>query len=840
MSENFIGLHNHTEYSNQRLRDAIIRIPELIEYTHELGHKGVCITEHESVSSSLEALQYYHNKKNEAGWEDYKLLLGNEIYLCPDSVNKDNPDKMIYPHFILIALNAKGHQQIRELSTNSWLNNAFYKVMMRVPTYYKDMYKFLGNDKGNVVASTGCVGGYLPRRLLDMRTVNKTEANKIWKECVQWIEAMTDLFTKGKFFLELQPSHNEEQIYVNQMFVKLSELTNTPYIITTDSHYLKNDEANKKAHKVFLSSQDGDREVDSFYETTYVMSTEEIHSYMDKYLGAEVVSKGLSNTMLIYNMAEDYDLERPLEIPYMPFNTDEPDAALYMKYANCTKYLSYFYHSEYPCDRHLARELLKKLDEDEQYRNQETYDAMDECFDSLIKASEKMNVRWSAYLLTVSDIVKILWTVGIVGAGRGSGLGYILNNMLEITQVNPLREEVKTFAWRFLNPERVSVLDIDLDIPQNKREQVIKALKDAYGEEHITKVMTKSTEGSRSAIQSACRGLGIDTDVAHMISSHITADRGIQRSLHTTYYGSEEDGIKSDTEFVALMKEYPEVWEVAQKIEGLICGVGSHAGGIILFDEPFTDVAAQMRTNKGDIITQFDLHECEAMSLIKFDLLSIALDKMEVTLQLLLDNHEIEWQGSLKDTYEKYIGVYTLERTNREMWKMLWEHKVMSFFQMEKQSGIQAVALCQPDSLASLAAINSVMRLQSQEKGAELPLEKYARFKEDITLWYDEMTEAGLTLEEQEILKEIVGGSCGICEAQEYLILLVMHPKIAGWGLGKADMLRKAVAKKKPKEFKKLEQEFFENMREKNLSENLCNYVWNTLINTQRGYGLKC
>ena len=222
-------------------------------------------------------------------------------------------------------------------------------------------------------------------------------------------------------------------------------------------------------------------------------------------------------------MAEDYDLERPLEIPYMPFNADEPDAALYMKYSGCTKYLSYFYHSEYPCDRHLARELLKKMDEDEQYRNQEIYDAMDECFDSLIKSSEKMNVRWSAYLLTVSDIVKILWTVGIVGAGRGSGIGYILNNMLGITQVNPLREEVKTYAWRFLNPERVSVLDIDLDIPRTKREQVVKALKDAYSEEHITKVMTKSTEGSRSAIQSACRGLGIDTDVAHMISSHITS-----------------------------------------------------------------------------------------------------------------------------------------------------------------------------------------------------------------------------------------------------------------------------------------------------------------------------
>ena len=184
----------------------------------------------------------------------------------------------------------------------------------------------------------------------------------------------------------------------------------------------------------------------------------------------------------------------------------------------------------------------------------------------------------------------------------------------------------------------------------------------------------------------------------------------------------------------------------------------------------------------------------------------------------------------MKATYEKYIGVYTLERNAKDMWEMLWNHKVMSFFQMEKESGVQAVALAKPASVDELATINSVLRLMAQEKGAETPLQKYARFRENIQYWYDEMTEYGLTQEEQDILKDIIGVSFGICEAQEYLVLLTMHPKIGGFSLAWGDRLRKAVAKKKPKEFLQLQEEFFVNAKEKNLSKNLTNYVWLSLI----------
>jgi DNA polymerase-3 subunit alpha len=802
----------------------------MIEYVHFLGDKGLCITDHESITAHLDVLKYYDSVKDKEGWEDFKIGLGNEIYLCNPDVCAENIGYNTYPHFILIALNNYGHKGIRELSTKAWTKNSFMHVMYRVPTYYDDLEEMLAKYKGNIIGSTACLGGALPRRLLLYRD-NPTE--DIWNSCVAWIEYMNEIFGDGYFFLELQPSDNEEQIYVNQKLIELSLQTNTPYLISTDAHYLKKED--RPIHSAFLKSQDGDREVDEFYNTTYMLSEEEIHEYMDKSIGFTNVQKGIENTMLVYDKIEPYKLTKDLEIPYIPLNTKEPEESLFSKYKDKIPLLNYFYNSKYDSDRHLAREILSGIEQDIYYQTEKAFEKIEECLKAIKISSEKMKVRWSAYVLQVADYVKIAWDSGtIVGAGRGSGIGFCILNILGITQINPLRENTQTYYWRFLNPERASVLDIDIDIEGSKREAVVQGLKEVYGEDRVTKVMTLSTEKSKSAILTAARGLGIDNDTSQYIASLIVYDRGNPRSLKTMYYGDEDN--KPVADFVREMDARPELWEVAQKIEGLVCGVGSHAGGIIIVDKPFTETTALMKTKSGDIITQFDLHMCEDCSLIKIDLLSIdALDKIHTTLDLLLKDGKIEWQGSLRATYEKYLGVYTLERQSEEMWKMLWKHKVISFFQMEKESGKQAISLSKPHSVDDLAALNSVMRLMAQEKNGESPLNKYARFKNDITQWYDEMSFYGLTSHEQDILKEILGTSYGICEAQELLFLLVMHPEIGGFSLAWADKLRKSVAKKNPKDFEKLQKEFFQNAKDKNLSKNLVHYVWFVLIYMQRG-----
>lgn len=828
----FLGIHNHTDVgSNLRLRDSTNKIKDLIDYTHELGHKGVCITDHEALTAHINALEYYESKREDKTWKDFKLGLGNEIYLCDDVTTAENIGNNIYPHFILVALDAEGHKGLRELSTKVWVQNAFMHVMYRIPTYYGDLEEMMSKYKGHIIGSSACLGGTLPHLILKFQN----NPNEQEERCLYWINYINDIFGDGYFFLELQPSENPEQIYVNKKLVEYSEKTGVPYLISTDAHYLKKED--RSIHKAFLDAQDGDREVDEFYASTYVMSEEEIHSYMDGYLGEDTVQQGLENTMLIYDKIEYYKLTKDLEIPYIPLKAGEPKKELVIKYKNKVPLFEEFAKSEYDSDRHLIRELISDMEEDPYYRTEEAYEKIEECLSYVKKSSDKMGVRWSAYLLQVADYVKIAWNAGtLIGVGRGSGVGFCLLNMLGITQINPMREKTQTFPWRFLNPERASVLDIDIDIMSCKRDAVIEELKKVYGQDRVAKVMTLSTEKSKSAILTAARGIGIDNDIASYIASLVIYDRGQPRTLSTMYYGNED--CPPSLEFKREMDERPKLWEVAQKIEGLVCGVGSHAGGVIIVDKPFTESAALMRTKAGDVITQFDLHVCEKLSLIKIDLLCIdALDKIYETLMLLLEDNQITWQGSLKETYEKYIGVYVLERKAEDMWKMLWDHKVLSFFQMEKESGKQAIALSKPHSVDDLATLNSVLRLMAQEKGGETPLHKYARFKNDITQWYDEMASMGLNEEEQEILEDILGTSYGICEAQEYLFLLVMHPKIGGFSLAWADKLRRAVAKKNSKDFEKLEQEFFENAKKKHLSNKLVWYVWRVLIYMQRSYG---
>ena len=366
----------------------------------------------------------------------------------------------------------------------------------------------------------------------------------------------------------------------------------------------------------------------------------------------------------------------------------------------------------------------------------------------------------------------------------------------------------------------------------------MQSLRNYYGEDRVANVATFGTEGSKSAIQTAARGLGIDNDISLYIASLIPADRGKLRTLAQCYYGDEENDFEPIPLFVQAMKEYPDIWEVAQKIEGMVCRIGEHAGGVIFVDEPFTNSTALMRVPNGDLVTQFDLHDCENCSLIKIDLLSVeSLDKIHTCLDLLCDYGYIQREPTLKETYEKVLNIYNIERNDSKMWKMVWNHEIQSLFQMEQQSGIQGIALTKPKSVDDLAVLNSVIRLMAQERDAEQPLVKYARFKNDINLWYNEMRLYGLGEEERQLLEPIVGLAYGICESQEKFMQLVQLPECGGFDLSWADRLRKAIAKKNPAEYDKLTKEYFERVEEKGLSRNLCNYVWNVLVATSRGYG---
>ena len=818
------------------MRDAITTASTMIDYAIELGHDVIAFTEHEAICNAIKIEKYY--KKIKEKNPNFKVILGNEIYLCRDGLNGENFDRNTdrYWHFILLAKDAKGHQQIRELSTRAWMRSYVTQgKMRRVPTYYQDLLDVIGAEPGHVVGSTACLGGFLDTKLLQW--VRSGRPDQLYQQIIGWVRSMEGIFGKGNFYLEMQPSANDEQECANKELFNLSEITGIPYIITTDTHYLKKEDA--PIHKAFLNSQDGDREVDSFYATTYLMSTDELESHF-QYFSKLQLTTAYSNIEKIKNMCEDFSLLKELKIPSLDWgNTPDYPEHLLLSWSNYIPWLKRFVESDFIGDRVMANLIVDKLQKDERLQTQESYDALNNNLEMTWVSSEVNKAHWSSYFLNLRGILDTCWDAGsLVGPGRGSGVGFYLLYILDLIQINPLWETTQTFSWRFLNPDRVSVLDIDTDIEGSKRATVLEALRQRYGQNRVSNVITFGTEGSKQAIQTAARGLGIDNDIALYISSLIPSDRGKTRTLKQCYYGDAEEGFAAIPLFIQQMNQYPEIWEVAQKVEGLVCRVGEHAGGVIFVDEDFTNSTALMKVPNGDTVTQFDLHDCEDASLIKIDLLSVeALDKMHVCLDLLCDQGYIDRYNTLKETYEKFIGIYNLEREATEMWNMVWNHEIQALFQMEKQSGIQGIALTKPENVDDLAVLNSVIRLMAQEKNAEQPLNKYARYKEDITLWYDEMDRYGLTEEETKLLEPFLKSSYGICESQEKFMSLVQLPECGGFNLGWADRLRKAIAKKNPAEYEKLTQEYFENMREKGLSQNLCNYVWNVLVATSRGYG---
>lgn len=757
------GLHNHTHYSNLRLRDSVITEKQLIDYAIELGHECVGITEHECISSHVKAFKHYQKVKKTN--PNFKLILGNEIYLCRDLLTKDNFIKGFdkFYHFCLYAKDAIGHEQIRKLSTRAWDRSWLVGKTRRIPTYYNDLFEIIATNPGHVVASTACLGGALGAQLLIYRETNDLD---LLSRIESWCQQLQNVFGEDNFFLEMQPSNNQEQIYVNQQILQMSKKLNIPYIITTDSHYLNKED--KKFHKAYLKSQDGDREVDSFYSSTYMMSSEEMYQYLHPYLSDEEINYGYENIIKIKDMCTDYDLLKDLYIPRLKWKDEELNQNA-KKYIDKISSADKFINSDYEGDNLLINIVLNKITTDYSLQSREGLDAIEDCLDKIWVSSIKNKTHWSAYLLNLQNIIDLCWEANsLVGPGRGSGVGFILLYILGITQINPILETTKTESWRFLNPDRVSVLDVDFDIESGKREDVLSAFRKAYGADRIANVATFGTETAKAAILTAARGLEIDSDISSYLASLVPSDRGKTRTLSECYYGDVEKEFNPIAQFVKTMDEYPDLWSLAQRIEGLICRYGVHAGGVIFVDHPFTDNTALMKSPKGVISTQYDLHDSEDVGLIKYDVLSInALDKIHTCLDFICDYGYEERESTLRETYEKIIGVYNLERNDEKMWELIWEHKIESLFQMEQQSGTQGIALTKPKSVDDLAVLNSVIRLMAQEKGMEQPLNKYARFKDDLQCWYNEMEYYGLTEEEMRILEPIVKISYGICESQE-------------------------------------------------------------------------
>ncbi|MED2945514.1 hypothetical protein P4284_23520 [Bacillus swezeyi] len=393
-----------------------------------------------------------------------------------------------------------------------------------------------------------------------------------------------------------------------------------------------------------------------------------------------------------------------------------------------------------------------------------------------------------------------------------------------------------TCTMRNISKERVGKLpDIDIDTEGTKREKILKALRERFGEKRVLQIATFGTEGSKSALQTACRGLGIDNDISQFLSEMIPFERGSNWPLKHCFYGDVETGRKPIKEFIREVERYPNLKETALKIEGLTNKRSSHAAGVIIFNDKYTKSNAMMKTPKGAYITQFNMGDSEAMGSVKFDLLTIeALDKIRVTLDQLIENEEIQWQGSLKETYNKYIHPAALEDKDARLWEMAGNGEIMDLFQFSTEVGHQAVIKVQPKNLLEAAVTNSLMRLMSD--GEEQPVDTYVKYKNNLSLWYEEMRKYGLSDDAIKVVEKHLKDIYGVADTQEVVMQMVMDKEIAGFDIKESNYLRKSIAKKKEDVLKEVQKLFFKKGKEIGASDNLLNYVWYVQFKRQFGY----
>ncbi len=835
-------VHSHTHYSNLRLLDCINRPKDLINYAIDIGLSGIAITDHESLSGHIEINQYAQKIKEEH--PDFKIALGNEIYLTP---NRSMGQR--YYHFILIAKNKIGHRALRELSSRAWLNSYWDRGMERVATTYDDLKEIVNKYPNSLIATTACLGGEL-----SIATINLINAENVFdtdtaaiehNHIVDFLLFCKELFGED-FYIECAPGKSRDQKLVNTRLPAIAKAFNVKMVIGCDAHYLK--KSDRFIHKSYLNSQGGEREVDEFYEYSYLQTDEEIKqnlTYDDNF-----ISELYKNSEEIYNKIENYSLMHKQVIPEVEVDNYPKTQTLYHikdKYP----ILYSMTQSEDKVERYWINKCLTKLKENNK-DNDEYLSRLEEEADVKRTIGQKLETNMFAYPVTLQHYVDMFWECGsIVGAGRGSSCSGLNHYLLGITQLDPIQWDLP--FWRYLNKERTELGDIDLDLCPSKRPLILQKIKEERGRgfdasiDELSKrnlgctlIATFGTEGTRSAVLTACRGYrskeypdGIDVDTAQFMTSLIPQERGFLWELNDVINGNPDKDRRPIHTFINEVNKYPGLLDIMFGIEGLIKQRGSHASGVILFDQDPYEFGCFMRTPSGDLITQYDLHMCEAAGMTKYDFLVTEVqDKLAETIRLLQNDGEIEPELSLKEVYNKYFHPNVLPIEDDNIWKVLQENSVLNIFQFDSDVGSQAAKKIKPRSIMEMADANGLMRLMTSEKGEETPMEKYVRFKNNINLWYREMNEYGLTKAEQEVLKPYFLKSHGVPPSQEQLMMMLMDEKICGFTLAEANDARKIVGKKQMSRIPELKDIILTKAK----SPCLGNYVWTCGIGPQMGY----
>ena len=700
MSRPFTHLHVHTEYS---LLDGSAKIKGLLARCKELGMDSLAITDHGAMYGVVE----FYKAAKEIG---VKPILGCEVYVAPGSrLSREPGENGNYYHLVLLAETEEGYHNLMKLVSLGFLEGFYYKPRVDVELLRK-------YHKG-LIASSACLAGPVARTILNVSYEKAKETALLYQ----------DIFGEGNFFLELQDHGIAEQKLVNRQLLRMHEETGIPLICTNDSHYIRREDA--EAHDILLCIQtqktvNDENRMRYAGEAFYLKSPAE----MEELFGN--VPECMENTQKI---AERCNVElrfHEYKLPHFPLPAGET-APGYLRRL-CREGLARRYPGE-------PEELQKRLDYE-------------------LSVIETMG--YVDYFLIVWDFIHYAKNKGIsVGPGRGSAAGSLVAYCLDITTIDPIRYNL--IFERFLNPERVSMPDIDVDFCYERRQEVIDYVIEKYGEDHVAQIITFGTLAARAAIKDVGRALGMPYGDVDRISKMVPAELNITLKA----------ALEKNPEMAAAYRDDPEVKrliDISMQLEGLPRHASTHAAGVLICPEPVMEYVP-LNNNDGVIATQFPMTTLEELGLLKMDFLG--LRTLTVIQNALNEINRTRGLGLTADAIPlEDAGVY----------QMIARADTDGVFQLESSGMKSFMRELKPERLEDLIAGIALYR-----PGPMDFIPKYVAGKQN----------PGQVRYTHPALRPILEDTYGCIVYQEQVMQIVRD--LAGYSLGRSDLVRRAMSKKK-------------------------------------------
>ncbi len=738
----FTHLHVHSHYS---LLDGTAKIDDLLDYVKELGMDSVALTDHGVMYGAVEFF-----KKAKA--KGIKPIIGVEIYVSPEShlLKRAGIDIKRY-HLILLAKNEIGYKNLVKLVTKAHLDGYYYKP--RIDN------ELLAEHAEGLIALSACVQGQIPRLLLAGKT----------QEAEELAQKYQKLFGKDSFYLELQHHPEiEDQVKANERLIELSKKFDIPLVATNDIHYLRKEDAEAQDILMLINTGSDANDPERLSLKGIDVS---MRSPQEMIKDFAHVPEAIANTQKIADLCNfQFELGKT-KLPHFPV----PDRK------SAEQYLTEL------CEQGLQKRFSEK---DAKY---------------LKKAKERMDYELSVinktgfagYILIVQDFVN--WAKNnriVVGPGRGSAGGSLVCYLTNITNVNPLDHNL--LFERFLNPERISMPDIDMDFTDRRRDEVLKYVSEKYGQDHVAQIITFGTMAARAVIRDVGRALAYTYSYCDAMAKMVPTGMDLAEALENV------------SEFSDLYKNDPQakrLLNIAKKLEGVARHASTHACGVVIAKDPLTEsVPLQNPPGPGgenSIVTQFEMHGIEDLGLLKMDFLGLKnLTIIEDTLARIYVLH-----NNLKIDLDK------IPIDDPATYKLLQEALTTSVFQLESDGMKRYLKELIPSNFNDITAMVALYRPGPMQFIPDYIARKHGNQK--ISYLHPKL---------EAILKE----TQGICIYQEQLMKIAQE--ICGFTLGEADVLRKAVGKKIKELLDAQEQKFINGAINNGVDKKVAEELWQWIL----------